>query len=61
MSDRTAVITQDIFISLIVFWPLIDARVREKRPNSEASVWIGAGAVGFLLFLTVWEAMYLLH
>jgi quinol-cytochrome oxidoreductase complex cytochrome b subunit len=61
MSDRAAIITQGIFIGLIVFWPLIDGRIRKNRPDSEASVWIGAGAVGFILLLTVWEAMYLLH
>jgi len=61
MSDQAAVITQSIFIGLIVFWPLIDARIRKSRPGSEASVWIGAGVVVFVLALTVWEAMYLLH
>lgn len=61
MSDRAAVITQTLFIGLIVLWPFIDAGIRKKRPDSEASVWIGAGAVVFLLALTVWEAMYLLH
>lgn len=61
MSDRMAVITQGIFIGLIFAWPLIDSRIRKKWPNSEASIWIGAGAVAFLLVLTVWEAMYLLH
>ena len=61
MSDRAAVITQGIFIGLIFAWPLIDARIRKHRPDSEASVWIGAGAMLFLLVLTVWEATYLLH
>jgi len=61
MTDRAAVLTQGIFIGLLFFWPLIDARIRKNRPNSEASIWIGAAAVVFLLVLTVWEALYLLH
>jgi quinol-cytochrome oxidoreductase complex cytochrome b subunit len=61
MSDRAAVLTQGIFVGLIVAWPFIDSMIRKRRPNSEASVWIGAGMVVFLLALTVWEAMALLH
>lgn len=61
MPDYAAVITQGVFIGLIVFWPLVDGWVRKRRPGSEASIWIGAGTVSFLLFLTVWEAIYLLH
>ena len=61
MTDRSAVMTQGIFIGLIFFWPLIDARIRGKRPNSEISMYLGAGTVVFLLTLTVWEAVYMLH
>lgn len=61
MPEQAAVATQGLFIALIFFWPLIDARIRKRRPESEASIWIGAGAVIFLLTLTVWEALYLLH
>ena len=59
MSDRAAVLTQGLFVTAIVFWPFIDDRIRKHRPGSEASVWIGAGAVLFLLGFTVWEALYL--
>lgn len=61
MSDRLAVFTQGIFVGLIFFWPLIDARIRKKRPGSEFSVWAGGAVVILLLGLTVWEALYLLH
>jgi quinol-cytochrome oxidoreductase complex cytochrome b subunit len=37
------------------------AGIRKKRPESELSVYIGAGTVVFLLVLTIWEATYLLH
>jgi quinol-cytochrome oxidoreductase complex cytochrome b subunit len=61
MSDRIAVITQTFFIGLIFAWPLIDARIRKRRPESELSVYIGAGVVSVLLLLTIWEATYVLH
>ena len=61
MSDRAAVITQGLFVGLIFAWPFIDAWIRRRRPDSEASVWVGAGVVVFLLVLTIWEALYLLH
>ncbi len=61
MSDRAAVFTQGLFIGLIFAWPLIDSWIRPRRPTPPASAWIGAGVVVFLLVLTVWEAMYLLH
>jgi quinol-cytochrome oxidoreductase complex cytochrome b subunit len=61
MPESAAVITQGIFVGLLVFWPFVDGLIRKRRPESEASVWIGAGAVAFLLGLTVWEALSLLH
>ncbi len=61
MSDRAAIITQGLLIGLMFAWPLIDARIRQKRPNSEISIWVGVGVVSFLLILTVWEAIYLMH
>ena len=59
--DRVAVVTQGLFLGIFVAWPFFDAWIRKRRPNSEASVWIGVGVVGFLLILTVWEAATLLH
>ncbi len=61
MPDRAAVITQGLFLSMILAWPFIDALIRNKRSESETSVWIGAFVVTFLLILTAWEAIYLLH
>lgn len=59
--DQVAVVTQGIFLGIFVAWPFIDAWIRRKRENSEASVWIGVGVIAFLLTLTVWEAVALLH
>lgn len=60
MSDQAAVITQGLFVGTIIAWPLIDAWIRRRRPESELSVYFGAAGVAFLLILTVWEALYLL-
>jgi quinol-cytochrome oxidoreductase complex cytochrome b subunit len=59
--DRVAVITQGLFLGILVAWPLFDGWIRRKRPGSEASVWVGACVVGILLTLTIWEAVALLH
>jgi len=59
--DQVAVITQGLFLGVLVAWPFFDTLIRKRRPESEASVWIGAGVVGFLLILTIWEAVALLH
>lgn len=59
--DQVAVVTQGIFLGIFVAWPFVDAWIRRKRPKSETSVWIGMCIVGFLLTLTVWEAVALLH
>ena len=37
-------------------WPFIDAWLRRKFKNTEASVWIGIVAVLVIIGLTVWEA-----
>ena len=61
MSDRAAILTQGLFIGALFAWPFIDAWIRRKRPGSEISTWVGVAGVAFLLGLTVWEALYLLH
>jgi hypothetical protein len=61
MSDRAAVITQGIFVAIIMAWPFIDSWIRKRRPDSEASIAFGAVGMTFLLVFTIWEAMYLLH
>jgi quinol-cytochrome oxidoreductase complex cytochrome b subunit len=43
------------FLALI--WPFIDGWIRRRRPGSEISMLVGAGAVLLLLVLTVWEAV----
>jgi hypothetical protein len=38
-------------------WPFIDSLIRRHTRFSEASVWIGIGAVFAIVGLTVWEAV----
>lgn len=61
MSDQAAVVTQGLFVAIIVAWPLIDSWIRKRRPESEASIAFGAAGMALLLVLTVWEAFYLMH
>ena len=37
------------------------AAIRRRRPESEASVWLGVLAVLALIVMTVWEAIVLAH
>ncbi len=60
MSERMAVITQGIFVGLVLAWPFIDGWIRKKRPGSEASLYVGIVAALGLLGLTIWEAVSLL-
>ena len=57
MTERTAIVTQGIFLAAIVFWPFVDKWLRRRNPRSEASVAFGAAGVALLLALTVWEAL----
>ena len=61
MTDQAAVITQGIFVGLIVCWPLIDGWIRKRNPNSEISMAFGAAGMSLLIIFTIWEAFYLLH
>lgn len=61
MSDQAAVITQGLFVGIIIAWPFIDGWIRKRNPGSEASIAFGAIGMTILLLLTVWEAFYLLH
>ena len=61
MSDRAAVITQGLFVGIIMIWPFIDGWIRKRRPDSEVSIAFGAAGMTLLLVLTIWEALYLLH
>lgn len=60
MPDQVAVVTQGLFLLLIVLWPVIDGRIRKRHPDSEISMAVGGAAVVLLLALTVWEALYLM-
>ena len=60
MPDQVAVITQGLFLLLIVLWPVIDGQIRKRHPESEVSMAVGGAAVVLLLALTVWEALYLM-
>jgi len=42
---------------LFVMWPFLDSMIRRKKPNSEASVYIGIVVVVGILILTIWEAI----
>jgi quinol-cytochrome oxidoreductase complex cytochrome b subunit len=61
MSAKAAVITQVAFVGIIMLWPLFDAWMRKRNPESEASIAFGAAGMALLLVLTAWEALYLLH
>ncbi|MDE0263840.1 MAG: cytochrome bc complex cytochrome b subunit [Bryobacterales bacterium] len=60
MPDQVAVVTQGLFLLLVVLWPVIDGRIRKRYPASEISMAVGGAAVVLLLALTVWEALYLM-
>ena len=61
MSDQAAVVTQGLFVTVIVAWPFIDSWIRKRKPESEASIAWGAAGMTLLIVLTVWEAFYLMH
>ena len=46
------------FVVFTMFcWPLIDAWIRRRWKESEASVWIGLVAAYAIIGLTVWEGV----
>lgn len=61
MSDTSAIITQGIFIAFVFAWPFIDGAIRRRWKDSEISMFIGAVAIIYLLVLTIWEALHLMH
>ncbi len=54
---QLAVISQGLAAMTMVCWPWIDAAIRRRRPDSDASIWIGIVAFLTLLGLTLWEAL----
>jgi quinol-cytochrome oxidoreductase complex cytochrome b subunit len=55
-TGTTAVLSMGFLVFTMFIWPLIDAAVRRKYKDSEFSVWVGVGAVIFIITLTIWEA-----
>ncbi|MGE0190496.1 MAG: cytochrome bc complex cytochrome b subunit [Planctomycetota bacterium] len=56
MGLSAALLAMGAFSFLMFFWPVIDGRIRRKRPGSELSAWIGCGVVLLLVALTLWES-----
>jgi quinol-cytochrome oxidoreductase complex cytochrome b subunit len=52
-----AVLSTGFILFTMYAWPFIDRWFRRKTRFTEASVWIGIGAVLLILALTVWEAL----
>ncbi|MCZ7648066.1 MAG: cytochrome bc complex cytochrome b subunit [Planctomycetota bacterium] len=52
-----AVLSMGFILFVMFVWPLIDAAVRRRRPDSEFSVWVGIAAVILIVGLTVWEGV----
>lgn len=52
-----AVLSTGLIVFVFFIWPFIDAWIRRRKPESEASVWIGLAAVFVIVALTVWEAL----
>ena len=46
-----------VAVGVLFAWPLIDAAIRRRRPNSELSIAFGAAAVIVFVVFTVWEAL----
>lgn len=51
-----AVLSTGFIVFVMFAWPFVDGWIRRRRPQSEASVWIGLAAVFVIVALTVWEA-----
>ena len=57
LSGTAAVLSMGFVVFTIFAWPFIDAQIRKRWKNSEATVWIGILGVALILGLTVWEAV----
>jgi quinol-cytochrome oxidoreductase complex cytochrome b subunit len=57
MPLAVAVLSQGFIVFVMLAWPLVDGWIRRRRPQSEASVWVGLAAVAAITALTVWEAL----
>ena len=56
-SGTVAVLSMGFIVFIMFVWPFIDALIRRKWKNSEASVWIGILGALTIIGLTVWEAV----
>ena len=55
-SENVAFGSLGVILLVMTAWPFVDGALRRRRPQSEASVWVGIVAVLAILGLTVWEA-----
>lgn len=52
-----AVLSMGLIVSVMIFWPWIDAWLVRRTRREDVGVWIGAAAALGIIALTVWEAM----
>jgi len=52
-----AVLSTGFIVFVFFAWPFVDAWIRRRKPESEASIWIGLAGVSAIVALTVWEAL----
>ncbi|GIW82422.1 MAG: cytochrome bc complex cytochrome b subunit [Gemmatales bacterium] len=55
-SGTVAVLSMGFIVAAMFVWPFLDAMIRRRWPNSEASVWIGIVVALTIVALTIWEA-----
>ncbi|MGE3803731.1 MAG: cytochrome bc complex cytochrome b subunit [Gemmataceae bacterium] len=52
-----AILSMGFLLFVMFCWPFVDTLIRQRRPGSEASVYVGIVVVLFIISLTVWEAL----
>jgi quinol-cytochrome oxidoreductase complex cytochrome b subunit len=52
-----AVLSTGFIVFVFFAWPFVDGWIRRRKPESEASVWIGLVGVCVIVALTGWEAV----
>ncbi|MBI3273075.1 MAG: cytochrome bc complex cytochrome b subunit [Planctomycetes bacterium] len=55
-SRTIAILSMGFIVFTMFVWPFVDAWLRRKAKDSEASVWIGIAVALTIIGLTVWEA-----
>ncbi len=56
-SATVAILSTGLIVFLFFAWPFVDAWIRRRLPESEASVWIGIVGALAIMGLTLWEAL----